>query len=63
MCALPVAAPDSLERVRPYADVVVCLAVPREFHAVGQFYLEFRQIEDEEVVELLSTASKAGATR
>jgi len=58
LCAVPVAAPDSWERVRPYADEVVCLQVPPAFFAVGQFYREFRQVEDEEVVELLKKPSK-----
>jgi predicted phosphoribosyltransferase len=53
ICAVPVAAPDSLEKVRPYADEVVCLATPREFHAVSQFYDAFPQVPDEEVVKLL----------
>ena len=53
ICAVPVAAPDSLEKVRPYADEVVCLATPREFHAVSQFYDAFPQVEDEDVVKLL----------
>jgi predicted phosphoribosyltransferase len=55
VCAVPVAAADSLERVRPYADEVVCLEAPQEFFAVGQFYREFPQVEDEEVVALLAT--------
>src|SRR5581483_11876425 len=33
VCAVPVAAADSLERVRPYADAVVCLEVPPDFYA------------------------------
>ncbi len=53
VCAVPVAAADSLERVRPYADEIVCLEAPEYFHAVGQFYGEFHQVEDEEVVALL----------
>jgi predicted phosphoribosyltransferase len=53
VCAVPVAAPESLEKVRPYADEVVCLATPHEFHAVSQFYDAFPQVEDEEVVKLL----------
>lgn len=53
VCAVPVAAPDSLEGVRPYADEVVCLHAPAGFSAVGQFYLSFPQVEDEEVVALL----------
>lgn len=53
VCAVPVAAPESLEKVRAYADEVVCLATPREFHAVSQFYDAFAQVEDAEVVKLL----------
>ena len=53
VCAVPVAAHDSLEKVRPYADEVVCLATPPEFHAVSQFYDAFPQVEDDEVVKLL----------
>lgn len=54
VCAVPVAAADSLERVRAYADQLVCLEAPQDFYAVGQFYREFHQVEDEEVVALLS---------
>jgi len=54
ICAVPVAAPDSLANVRPYCDELVCLEAPPEFFAVGQFYSEFRQVEDDEVIELLS---------
>jgi putative phosphoribosyl transferase len=54
VCAVPVAAPDSLEAVRPYADEVVCLEAPEHFQAVGQFYREFAQVEDDEVVALLA---------
>lgn len=53
ICALPVAAPDSLARVAPYADEVVCLDKPLGFRAVGQFYQHFDQVEDEEVVDCL----------
>lgn len=53
VCAVPVAAPESLEKVRPYADDVVCLSAPEGFHAVSQFYDSFPQVEDEEVVRLL----------
>ena len=62
VCAVPVAAPDSLERVRPYADELVCLAAPEGFYAVGQFYRQFPQVEDEDVVALLAQgAEPAGA--
>jgi putative phosphoribosyl transferase len=61
ICAVPVAAPDSLERIRPYADEVACLAAPSEFYAVAQFYREFPQIEDEEVVAVLAQSAKKRA--
>jgi predicted phosphoribosyltransferase len=53
VCAVPVASPDALERVRRLADDVVCLAAPQDFAAVGQFYRRFDQVEDEEVVSIL----------
>ena len=53
ICAVPVAAPDALARVRPLADEVVCLSAPGAFHAVGQFYRHFEQVEDDEVIALL----------
>lgn len=56
ICAVPVAAPSALERVRPYADEVVCLSAPPFFHAVSQFYREFPQVEDDEAVRILAQA-------
>lgn len=61
VCAVPVAAPDSLERIRPFADEVVCLETPAEFYAVAQFYREFQQIEDQEVISLLARETRARA--
>lgn len=55
VCAVPVAPPDTLERVAPFADELICLEAPSDFYAVGQFYREFRQVEDEEVVACLQT--------
>lgn len=54
VCAVPVASPESLEKVRPHADEVVCLDAPLGFHAVGQFYRVFGQVEDREVVAALA---------
>ncbi len=54
VCAVPVASPDSLEKVRSQADEVVCLDAPPGFHAVGQFYRTFGQVEDAEVVAALA---------
>jgi len=57
VCAVPVAAPDSLELVRSYADEVVCLQAPEGFYAVGQFYRTFDQVDDEQAIELLQAAA------
>ena len=57
VCAIPVASPDSLELVRPYADEVVCLHAPEGFFAVGQFYRKFGQVDDEDAVALLKEAA------
>lgn len=54
ICALPVAAPDSLRReVSGFADEIVCLATPEDFYAVGQFYRYFPPVSDEEVAAML----------
>lgn len=53
ICAVPVAPADTLEKIKPFADETICLSVPPVFYAVGQFYADFPQISDEEVVELL----------
>lgn len=57
VCAVPVAPPDTLEKVRPYADEVVCLSAPEAFFAVGQFYQSFPQVSDEEVIALLKAVA------
>ena len=58
VCAVPVAAPDSLKRVEPLADEVVCLEAPESFYAVGQFYRDFPQVEDEQVIAILREYTK-----
>ncbi|MBA3903578.1 MAG: phosphoribosyl transferase [Rhodocyclaceae bacterium] len=59
VCAVPVAPPDTLEKVADKADEVVCLYAPENFQAVGQFYADFGQVEDEEVIALLSERPKS----
>ena len=56
ICAVPVAPPDTLDKIRAYADEVVCLEAPASFRAVGQFYADFPQIEDAEVEAILRQA-------
>jgi putative phosphoribosyl transferase len=54
ICAVPVAPPDTLDRVRRHADDTVCLLAPQNFYAVGQFYADFPQVDDEEVIAILA---------
>ena len=61
ICAVPVASSEAADKVRTYADEVVCLETPTLFHAVGQFYRDFPQVEDDEVVALLQASSGAKA--
>ena len=51
--AVPVGSPERLDAIRSLCDRLVCLEEPRAFWAIGQFYRDFTQVEDERVVELL----------
>ena len=51
--AVPVAASDALAEFDA-ADAIICLLAPADFMAVGQFYADFTQVEDDEVVRLLT---------
>lgn len=53
ICAVPVSPPNTLKKVAELADQVVCLEAPEYFQAVGQFYVHFPQVEDEEVIKVL----------
>ncbi|MFD5035755.1 phosphoribosyltransferase family protein [Streptomyces sp. NPDC058377] len=60
--AVPVASPDVAARLREDVDEVVCLSTPQLFSAVGEWYRDFSQTSDEEVVSLLARASTGTAT-
>ena len=51
--AVPVGSQQACVELRQDADEIVCLAVPEPFHAVGQYYVDFGQVEDREVLRLL----------
>jgi predicted phosphoribosyltransferase len=55
ICAVPVAPPDTLKKIAEFADEVVCIESPDNFQAVGQFYINFPQVDDEEVIETLKS--------
>lgn len=57
--AVPVAPPSTLRELEKDADVVVCLATPEPFYAIGQFYKNFAQTSDEEVKRLLKLNKKS----
>jgi predicted phosphoribosyltransferase len=57
VCAVPVASPEAVAKVREHADEVVVLQTPDVFHAVGQFYERFPQVDDEEVIGSLESTS------
>ncbi|MET9567777.1 phosphoribosyltransferase [Streptomyces virginiae] len=59
--AVPVAPPDAVARLRGAADEVVCLSSPPAFRAVGEWYRDFSQTADEEVVSLLARAAAGPA--
>jgi putative phosphoribosyl transferase len=52
--AVPVASPDRLAEVAKWCDEVVCLVTPEAFWAIGQFYRDFSQVDDQKVIEILN---------
>ena len=59
--AVPVAPPDAVESLRPEVDDALCLLTPAFFGAVGNFYEDFSQTTDEEVIRLLDAARQRTA--
>ncbi|MFE7561495.1 phosphoribosyltransferase family protein [Kitasatospora sp. NPDC057500] len=59
--AVPVAPQDWTERLGTVADELVCVGTPSPFFAIGEFYADFSQTEDTEVLRHLAAARAAGA--
>lgn len=53
--AVPVAPPDTTRKINKEVDEMICLLTPADFYAVGQFYADFSQVSDEEVIKMLGT--------
>jgi putative phosphoribosyl transferase len=51
--AVPVGPPSTIDELERMADRVVCLYTPEFFQAIGEFYKDFSQTSDEEVIGLL----------
>lgn len=52
--AVPVGPAETVEKLRPEVDALVCLETPVPFHAVGDYYRDFHQLSDQEVIDLLA---------
>jgi len=59
--AVPVGARETCSAMTPMADEVVCLETPDPFYAVGLWYVDFEQTDDDEVHELLRRAAARSA--
>lgn len=59
LVAIPVAPGSGIRKLEnnPKVDETICLSVPYNFRAVGQFYQEFEQVSDEEAIALLAKNS------
>ena len=55
--AVPVSPPETARILKQLADEFICLYTPSDFFGVGQYYYDFSQVEDEEVVQLLKHAN------
>lgn len=56
--AVPVAPPSTIRELKDMADEVICLYQDEGFMAVGQYYIDFGQVEDSEVVAILEGYNK-----
>lgn len=61
ICAVPVAPPETIKKLHGKADRIVCLSVPEDFYAVGQYYRDFPQVDDDEVIACLAGSNRHGA--
>ena len=62
--AVPVAARDAVDRLGRLVDETIALLTPESFYGIGEFYRDFHQLEDEEVVALMkSFAARRAATK
>lgn len=57
--AVPVAPPSAIAALEVAADDVVCLDMSERFSGISEWYADFRQVSDEEVVQLLESAHAA----
>jgi len=63
IAAAPVGAEDSVEKLAGDADEVICLNSPPFFAGVGQFYVEFTQVDDQTVEEIMREEAEKRVTQ
>lgn len=63
IAAIPVCSEEALSRVSIDADEVVCLRLPYNISAIGQYYQNFTQVEDEEMMKILAEEARARKQR
>jgi len=54
--AVPVVSPERIPEIRRWCDDLVYLLAPEDYWAIGQFYEDFSQVDDEQVIALLRQA-------
>jgi putative phosphoribosyl transferase len=59
--AVPVAPRDTCRMLSEHADEVLCLSTPARFRAVGDWYDDFSQVDDDEVRRLLGMGAEPPA--
>lgn len=58
--AVPVIPMDTFKKMKPMVDSIIALETPIEFSSVGEFYKEFDQVSDKEVLTILSNFKNKG---
>lgn len=56
---IPVGPPSTIRAVRAHVDELVILMTPEPFEAVGNFFIDFTQVEDRDVIQYLNLAEEA----
>lgn len=58
IAATPVGSEETVRRLAEDADEMICLRAPPSFSAIGQFYMQFDQVEDDEMLAILAEERK-----
>lgn len=59
--AVPVSPRETAEKIKKHVDDFICLHIADDFFGVGQYYLDFSEVSDDEVIQLLKEANRLDA--